>query len=298
MLGVWLILPAIYNNEHQTLDADARAMAPGQFIHITRGFTHYQKSGPDDGPVVLLVHGFSVPAYIWEPTSQMLSQAGYRVVRFDLFGRGYSDRPDATYNGELFEQQLSDLIEQLQLTTPLDVFGLSMGGAIATNFAAHQPEKVRRLVLLDPSHKKRENRSIMDLPVIGEFLMDVVFAPGFAEGQSTDFVEPERFPGWPDKFRVQMQYKGFKAAILSTMRNYFHEDIAAAYAEVGKLNKPVLLIWGTEDATIPFSESEGVRQTLNAEFLGVEKAGHLPHYERPEIVNPVILEFLARGDKN
>ena len=139
---------------------------------------------------------------------------------------------------------------------------------------------------------------MLDIPIIGEFLMDVEFAPGFAQGQSTDFVEPERFPEWPDKFRVQMQFRGFKAAILSTMRNYFHEDHAQTYAQVGKLNKPVLLIWGKEDATIPFDESKGVSQTLNAEFLGVENAGHLPHYERPEIVNPVILDFLKRSETN
>ena len=101
------------------MNAEAREHAPGAFIQLSRGITHYEISGPEDAQTVILVHGFSVPAYIWEPTFQMLSQAGYRVLRYDLYGRGYSDRPDTTYNSQLFGKQLSDLIEQLQIALRL-----------------------------------------------------------------------------------------------------------------------------------------------------------------------------------
>jgi pimeloyl-ACP methyl ester carboxylesterase len=57
----------------------------------------------------------------------------------------------------------------------------------------------------------------------------------------------------------------------------------------------VLLIWGRLDTTLPFARSDAVREALNAEFAPVDDAGHLAHYERPEVVEPVLIEFLRRG---
>ena len=79
---------------------------------------HYELEGPADGQPVVLVHGFSVPYYIWDPTFPALAAAGLRVLRYDLFGRGYSDRPDLPYTMELFVRQLKDLLEALQVNKP------------------------------------------------------------------------------------------------------------------------------------------------------------------------------------
>jgi pimeloyl-ACP methyl ester carboxylesterase len=54
----------------------------------------------------VLIPGFSVPYVIWDPTFEDLVEKGFRVLRYDLFGRGYSDRPDAIYDLELFDRQL------------------------------------------------------------------------------------------------------------------------------------------------------------------------------------------------
>src|SRR5689334_16313804 len=79
------------NPETLTLDDAARRDAPGKFVRLSDGVTHYQIDGPDSGHVVLLAHGFSVPYYIWDSTAAHLSQAGYRVIRYDTYGRGWSD---------------------------------------------------------------------------------------------------------------------------------------------------------------------------------------------------------------
>ncbi|MBV1905189.1 MAG: alpha/beta hydrolase [Pseudomonadales bacterium] len=293
LLAAWIILPLSYNEEYQSIDAQARLSAPGQFANLSKGFTHYELAGPETAQTVVLIHGFSVPQYIWEPTFQSLTSAGYRVLRYDLYGRGYSDRPELKYNGSLFDSQLSELLKNLNLTLPADIIGLSMGGAIATDFTAKHPENVRKLVLIDPSHRAKDKHSMVEKPVIGKFIMDVFLAPGMAESQTTDFFKPERFPDWAQKYRNQMTYKGFKFAIRSTLKNYAHEDHWAAYKQVGALNKPVLLIWGRGDKTIPFSASPAVQDVLKADLLAIDQAGHLPHYEQPEIVNPILLEFLA-----
>jgi len=59
---------------------------------------------------VVLVHGFSVASYCWERTVPALVEAGFRVLTFDLYGRGYSDRPDGPYNLDLFVRQIDELL--------------------------------------------------------------------------------------------------------------------------------------------------------------------------------------------
>ena len=129
-------------------------------------------------------------------------------------------------------------------------------------------------------------------PVVGEFMMRTQMAPGMADGQLGDFYEPDKFPDWPEKYKVQMKYKGFKRAILSTLRSYMNEDKLPVYKKLGQLNKPVLLVWGREDEKVPFDGNRRIREVVKCEFLAVEKAGHLPHYEKPGIVNERIIDFL------
>jgi pimeloyl-ACP methyl ester carboxylesterase len=90
-----------------------------------------------------------------------------------------------------------------------------------------------------------------------------------------------------------MRYKGFGRAILSTARNFISIDPLKDYEKLAKAGNPVLLIWGAEDTTIGKDEITKLRSLLNPRFLQIEKAGHLPHYESPEKVNPAIIQFLS-----
>src|SRR5205823_6022724 len=118
------------NRETLTLDDAARRKAPnGQFIRLAGGVTHYQFDGAPGGRVVLLINGFSTSYNIWDPTFDALTQEDFRVLRYDLFGRGYSDRPIAKYDANLFDQQALDLIDALGIRQ-VDVGGVSMGGPI------------------------------------------------------------------------------------------------------------------------------------------------------------------------
>jgi alpha-beta hydrolase superfamily lysophospholipase len=65
----------------------------GQLATLSRGVTHYTLEGPQDGPLVVLIHGLTTPAFVWDGIAPVLVARGYRVLRYDLFGRGCSDRP-------------------------------------------------------------------------------------------------------------------------------------------------------------------------------------------------------------
>src|SRR3954453_815233 len=136
------------NPETATLDAAARKSAPGKFVQLSQGVTHYDVSGPDTGRTIVLVHGFSVPLYIWDSTAAALSAAGYRVVRYDEYGRGWSDRPDVAYNADLYDHQLGELLDSLHIAEPIDLAGVSMGGFVTGTFAGRHPKRVHTLTLV------------------------------------------------------------------------------------------------------------------------------------------------------
>ncbi len=92
--------------------------------------------------MVALLHGFSVPYFIWDPTFEAWLKAGYRVLRYDMFGRGYSDRPHVEYDLDLFTRQLADLLDALEIAKCRAVFGISMGGVVAANFAVQHRERL------------------------------------------------------------------------------------------------------------------------------------------------------------
>lgn len=115
-----------------------------QFVQLSQGKTRYQDVGPKDGPVVVLVHGMAMSMFVWERVVEPLVASGFRVVRYDLFGRGLSDKPAVVYNLALFEQQWLDLLAHLQISGPIYLVGTSMGGAIATHITATYPEQIGR----------------------------------------------------------------------------------------------------------------------------------------------------------
>ena len=113
------LLPYLRNAEKEPLTDPARAQAPGRLLALGHGLVHFTLSGPDNGPVVVFVHGFSVPSYTWRNNTRPLADAGYRVLSFDLYGRGYSDRPLTAYDRSLFTSQLKDLLDKRGLRGPL-----------------------------------------------------------------------------------------------------------------------------------------------------------------------------------
>jgi pimeloyl-ACP methyl ester carboxylesterase len=290
-------MPFFYRDETQDLNEFARKEASGSFLQLSDGFTHYQLSNPDAQETVVLVHGFSVPYFIFDPTFEFLTQSGLRVLRYDLFGRGYSDRPEAQYNIDLFVRQLRELLEGVGARRPVHLVGLSTGGPISAVFTERYPERVHKLVLIDPVGAKPfalgRALKLMAMPLVGETIISLLGIGGMTRISSSEagirLHADQILPG----YITQMRYKGFKRAILSTIRNDMLGSFIDTYEHIGKMNKPVLLFWGPQDHTVPFQHSEVLCKLMpNLQFCAIEDAGHIPHYEKPAEVNPILLEFL------
>ncbi len=282
------------NPEKRELTAAAQDAQPGTRVTLPEGRTSMDVSGPDDGEKVMLVHGFSVPSYIWDSTVVALTAAGFRVARYDTWGRGWSDRPDVTYDLGLYERQLLGVLDSLGWRDPVHIAGLSFGGPVTATFTSRHPERVRSLTLVDPAAGSIGGAPWMfKLPLVGPALWQVLAVPTMADGQLGDFVEPAKWAGWPDKYRPQTQYKGFGRALLRTRRATAGISSDSMYAAAGATGKPTLLIWGTKDTVVPIAEAEGVRKAIpHVQYHPIDGAGHLPHMEQSALVHATMVRFM------
>lgn len=280
------------NTELYSITESARKNVSGSFIQLADGITHYELAGPDTGRVVVLVHGFSVPYYIWDSNFSRLAQQGFRVLRYDEFGRGFSDRPDKIYEASLYRTQLSELLAKLQLHSVYAIAGVSFGAAVATDFVIHNPTLVTKVILVDPVYPGLHGSSSSYLEWLARY--KIAISPDeVVNGQLTDLKYPARFPHWADQYKVQMQYKGFRNALVSTRFHYGPDQlIKNNYQELDSLHKPVLLIWGKEDNTVPFKYGDSLRRILRTDYVPVDDAAHLPQMEKPDLVNEKIILFL------
>jgi pimeloyl-ACP methyl ester carboxylesterase len=296
-----LLMYRVKDPERRTLDEAARREAPGRFVRLADGATHYEMAGPDTGRVVVLAAGFSVPGYIWDSLHQGLADSGFRVLRYDYYGRGWSDRPDAAYDQDLFVRQLAGLLDSLRITAPVDLAGLSFGGAIITSFTDRHPGRVRSLIYFDPVFNTGrplppEERSAR------AWNIHMVLRGGsdaMATGQLSDFFHPEQHPDWVARYRVQQQFRGTRESLRRTRAAIAvapHQ--AVQLRRLGATPRPVLIVWGRQDRVAPFEDSEALLAAMpRATFVPVDSAAHLPHLERTGVVVPAVVRFL-NGEVN
>ncbi len=303
--AVLLILLVFYwaaGRARPALDAASRALLQQQgiahaFIELPDGTVHYRLEGPANGPLVVLIHGFSLPSFVFDDYVKPLTDAGYRVLAFDNYGRGLSDRPAIDYDANLTDRLILNLTDKLGLTAPAHFVGYSMGGAAAVIFAARHPERVRSLTLIAPaglgiSPKLKE--SILARPVIGEWvarMFGLRIFHSIAAEEAKAAPDPIRFLA---DFDRQMDYRGYGEALVSTIRHYPLDSADAAYAEAGRSERPVLVIWGEADETVPFAASQKLMTLMpRAQLHSYPGLGHSIEYSRVPLVSGLILDFLA-----
>ena len=135
--------------ETLTLDDEARKKYPGEYIKLSHGYTHYELAG--EGEAVVLVHGYSTPYFIYDKLYARFLELGYKVLRYDLYGRGFSDRPGGKHDQAFFAQQLEEITRALLGDEQFILCGTSMGGAITSTYCMMYPGRVKKLILLAPA---------------------------------------------------------------------------------------------------------------------------------------------------
>lgn len=276
-------------------DAFRAGITTGSFAKLSAGHTYYEFANPESDTVLVMVHGFSVPSYIWDSTFNAAVKRGYAALRYDNYGRGYSDNPDVVYDVALFAQQLRELLDFLQIDKPINLMGLSDGGRTISAFAYQYPQRIRYLIYVDAAgfNTMPPKDSTASLMVTEEeikaFKSDERY-PNMAAGQLGDFYDSTQFRGWDKRYEEMMKFKGFVRALISTNKN--RASLEKEHRAIAASGIPVIAFWGEHDTVVKLDE---IRANLMDRFPDVElfvlpKAGHLPHMEQAAMFNSILFD--------
>lgn len=278
-------------------------------------YTYLRPSHCDRGATpLILLHGFGASIGHWRHNLAVFSQA-HPVYALDMLGFGASEKASAKYNVALWVEQVYDFWRTF-VREPVVLIGNSIGSLVCLAAAAAHPEMVRGIVMMslpDPSLEEEmippalrslvaTIKSLLLSPLLLKTFFYWVRHPKKVRGwASIAYANPEAVTdelvdilAGPARDRGSAQ--AFCAILKAMTTSKFGPSVKSL---LPNLNIPMLLIWGGKDRMIPGGLARQFKQcNPNLEIVELENAGHCPHDECPEQVNPIILEWLDGRCRN
>jgi pimeloyl-ACP methyl ester carboxylesterase len=253
---------------------------------------YYESQG--EGEPLLLIAGLGATHYLWELQVPSFAR-WYRIVTFDNRGSGETDKPPEPYSVSLFADDTAAMIDALGIERA-HVYGQSMGGLIAQEFALRHPQRLRSLVLGCTTFGGPN--SVLPSPQAAALLSGM---PNLPEDQAVDrvlelFYSPRyrREHAEEARRRIQSYFP------LRTPPDAYARQLVAcltfdAYDRLPQIATPTLVINGAEDALIPAENSRIMAQRIPAaELILFPEVGHLYFHEVPEEADAAVADFLRR----
>ena len=281
--------------------------ATGDWVKLSRGNIYFEWFVPKESTevkgTIVLVHGFSTPSFVWGGLTSNFTNSGYKVLVYDHFGRGYSERPRTKYDKDLYLETLRELIVSQGIEDKVHLVGYSMGGPIVGYYADTYPDDTQSASLIAPAGFSKsipETRSWTTMPIIGDWFWrvfsDRLYGIGnMSETKSSDdplSINEDRFL---PLFEKQLSFRGFNESLLSTIRNFNLFDIRNTYESLSSKNIPLLVLWGKKDGVVPYTGSiEFERIFPDGKLVTIEDGTHDITYRQPTIVVDQILEFIDK----
>jgi pimeloyl-ACP methyl ester carboxylesterase len=231
---------------------------------------------------------------MWISQIQELSK-NYFCVSYDIRGLGESPAGDGQFTMEFFIDDLEIVIDELKLDKPV-LCGLSMGGYISLRALERMPERFSAAILCDTRSEadndegklkraagiKRLNKEGL-APFVKDFITNC-FGEDFKQNKNEEFQKIIKKSSLFD-------YVGVKGGLLAMLSR------SDKTASLGKINIPTLLICGEQDVLTPPPVMKDMFHKINkAEFVEIQKAGHMTPIENPKEVNKAIKDFLVKNN--
>lgn len=253
------------------------------------------------GSPVVLVHGLGGTLWNWEYQQVPLS-ASHRVITLDLIGSGYSDKPDIDYRPEQVVEFLRGFMDALKIQRA-SLVGNSMGAGVVSAMALAHPSRVDRLVLIGgfPSGVRDklgdtyvktavESRAPVWLVEVGNWFA----GRGMTRAVLSELIHDQALL---TAVVVERSYQnrrrsGLIPPLIRLTRNL--ELWEQGYAlRLHEIQRPTLVLWGREDRVFPPEVGRALHDRIaGSRFELIPDAGHMPQWERPEVVNAILLDFL------
>ena len=288
-LALWLYAP----DKPRTV---LEAAYPGDYRSVDGVRLRLRDTGPRDAAAVILLHGFGASLDTWEPWAQNLSER-FRVIRFDLPGFGLTGAdPTGDYSNARDIRILTGLMDQLGIDRA-SLIGNSLGGRIAWNFAALNPRRVTRLVLVSPdgfASPGFEYDRVSETPLMMQALPYVAPRGLLKANLAPAYANPDALSeATLTRYRDMMLAPGVRPAILARMSQVILRDPAPTLAGI---QTPTLLLWGEKDAMIPISNAaDYLRYMPHARLVRLPNLGHVPFEEDPVTSIAPVEIFLSGG---
>jgi len=263
----------------------AHANTNPTYVPLREGRAYRLCDGSPDGEPLVLVHGATVPSWEFDALVPPLLRAGFRTLRFDLYGHGASDRPPGAYTFERFTRQLIEMLD-VSGVRRATLLGHSFGAAVVAAVAAARPDLASRLVLVAPMLDFGATlgwATLLRVPVLGDVAMRVVGVPGLVRRRRRRYEAIGR-PELTARFVEQVSAPGFGRALLSMFRSGALGDKRACYRALHSFEGELLLITGDRDAIIPAEHIAIVRSLLPPHTHRSVAAEHNLLLTHPEIV--------------
>lgn len=253
----------------------------------------YRDSGPADGPVALLLHGYPESSFMWSGVMPAVAEAGWHAVAPDLAGFGDSP-PDPPGTWERRVESVERFRRELGIERCVPVMH-DWGGLIGLWWACEHPDAVEALVISStgffPDGKWHGMAKGLREPGTGEQLLDSIDRNllGAALRQQSpgmsDEALDEYWKAYADEERRQGQLEMYRSGEFSKLERF---DLAA-------LGVPTLLVWGEEDEFAPVAGAHRFERELpDTELVVVEGARHFVWEDAPERCAAALTGFLAR----
>lgn len=268
-----------------------RYMGTNMEMTINNHTISYTDEGPDDEPVIILIHGFPFNKSMWNKQVDMLIE-NWRVIAYDIRGFGNSGAGTADFSIELFVDDLIDLMDTLKIETAM-LCGLSMGGYIALNAMEIFPKRFNALILCDtnciadtPEAKEKRMKSIENIQEKG--------LEQYANDSVKNLFAPESFVTSKEKIEV------IKEMIMGTVVPTISKTLFAlsrrkeTCSNLHRISIPVLIVVGKEDQITPPDAARMMQKSIKGSILKIiEHAGHLSNIENSYEFNIQLEKFVA-----
>jgi len=272
-----------YANEHS------------KFVKVDGMNVHYREEG--EGVPIVLLHGTAASLHTWDDWTKDLKRK-YRVIRLDLPAFGLTGpHPGRDYQIKAYAEFLNNFLEELNLPS-FHLAGNSLGGEIAWFFTSQHPEKVRKLVLIDPAGyiENRELPLVFQLaqtPVLNK-LIGYITPKAFIQKNIEEvyFEDKKIRPDLVTRYHEMSLRTGNRVAFIDRANTIKDKE---NILQLKKIQTSTLIVWGKEDTWIPVEHGQLFLSDLpNAELVVMEKVGHVPMEESPKESLKIVWDFLEK----
>ncbi|MDQ6651540.1 MAG: alpha/beta hydrolase, partial [Acidobacteriota bacterium] len=229
---------------------------------------------------------------VFEPLSK-----NFRVIAVDLKGFGFSEKPDGDYTRRAQAALITHLLDYLKIEKTW-LCGNSMGGEVSLNFALQNPQRAAGLILIDSAGVAVDGGNSLApryllLPVAGRILTALALTSDklVREGLEKSFYDDGKIT---DE-RVAYYYRPLqtRAGQLAALRVRAQAAQFPIEQDLGKINAPILIIWGAQDELIPLAVGRKMNSLIkDSKLVIIENCGHVPQEEMPERVSEEITKFI------